>query len=49
MNYMTLSIEIFQDVSKPDQLFPFYVMRIAQNIPGLTGLALAGITSASLR
>ncbi|XP_021923924.1 sodium-coupled monocarboxylate transporter 2-like [Zootermopsis nevadensis] len=35
-------------VSRPDQLLPYYVMDIATSIPGLPGLFIAGIFSASL-
>ncbi|CAB3363589.1 Hypothetical predicted protein [Cloeon dipterum] len=36
------------DVSKPDQLFPLYVMDILGTVPGFPGLFVAGIFSAGL-
>jgi len=38
-----------QQISRSDQLLPHYVMDIASTIPGLPGLFMAGIFSASLR
>lgn len=38
-----------KQVSRNDQLLPYYVMDIAGNIPGLSGLFIAGIFSAALR
>nr|CAD7412582.1 unnamed protein product [Timema cristinae] len=35
-------------ISKPDQIVPYYVMDTAANIPGLSGLFVAGIFSAAL-
>lgn len=36
-------------VSKSDQLLPYYVMDVAVKIPGLSGLFIAGVVSAALR
>lgn len=36
-------------VSKNDQLLPYYVMDVAARIPGLSGLFIAGVVSAALR
>lgn len=36
------------DVAKYDQIFPYYVMDIARNIPGLPGLFIVGALSAAL-
>lgn len=36
------------DVEKYDQIFPFYVMDVARNIPGLPGLFIVGALSAAL-
>jgi hypothetical protein len=38
-----------QAISRSDQLLAYYVMDIASAIPGLPGLFMAGIFSASLR
>lgn len=38
-----------KQVEKYDQLLPYFIMDVAGNIPGLTGLFIAGIFSASLR
>lgn len=35
-------------VAKDDQIFPYYVMDITRNIPGLPGLFVAGVFSAAL-
>ncbi|XP_069699571.1 sodium-coupled monocarboxylate transporter 2-like [Periplaneta americana] len=35
-------------ISRPDQILPYYVMDIASSVPGLPGLFVAGIFSASL-
>lgn len=35
-------------VEKPDQIFAYYVMDVARQIPGLTGLFVAGVFSAAL-
>lgn len=36
------------DVEKYDQIFPYFVMDVARNIPGLSGLFIVGALSASL-
>lgn len=36
------------DVSKYDQIFPYYVMDVARSIPGLPGLFIVGALSAAL-
>lgn len=36
-------------VSRNDQLLPYYVMDVAGNVPGLPGLFIAGVVSAGLR
>lgn len=36
-------------VSKSDQLLPYYVMDVAIKVPGLSGLFIAGVVSAALR
>lgn len=36
------------DVEKYDQIFPYYVMDVARNIPGLPGLFIVGALSAAL-
>lgn len=36
-------------VSKSDQLLPYYVMDVSVKIPGLSGLFIAGVVSAALR
>ena len=36
-------------IQKQNQLLPFYVMEIARQIPGLSGLFISGIFSAGLR
>lgn len=36
------------DVGKYDQIFPYYVMDVARNIPGLPGLFIVGALSAAL-
>jgi hypothetical protein len=36
-------------VSRPDQLLPLLVMDVAGQIPGFTGLFVAGVFSAALR
>jgi sodium-coupled monocarboxylate transporter 8/12 len=38
-----------KQVTRNDQLLPYYVMDVAKNIPGLSGLFIAGITCAALR
>lgn len=38
-----------KQVTRNDQLLPYYVMDVARNIPGLSGLFIAGIFSAALR
>lgn len=36
-------------ISKSDQLLPYFVMRIARGIPGLSGMFISGVFSAALR
>ena len=36
------------DIKKHDQIFPYYVMDVARNIPGLPGLFIVGALSAAL-
>jgi hypothetical protein len=36
-------------VEKPGQILPYYVMDVAKNLPGLSGLFISGIFSAALR
>lgn len=36
------------DVSKYDQIFPYYVMDVSRGIPGLPGLFIVGALSAAL-
>ncbi|XP_076387575.1 sodium-coupled monocarboxylate transporter 1 isoform X2 [Megachile rotundata] len=38
----------FQRIRKPDQLLPYFVMEMAESIPGLPGLFVAGVFSAAL-
>lgn len=38
-----------QKIKKADQLLPFFVMEIADEIPGLPGIFLSGVFSAALR
>ncbi|RZC18408.1 hypothetical protein BDFB_011103, partial [Asbolus verrucosus] len=37
-----------KEITRKDQLLPYYVMDIARDIPGLSGIFIAGIFSASL-
>ncbi|RZC42929.1 hypothetical protein BDFB_013042, partial [Asbolus verrucosus] len=37
-----------KEVTRNDQLLPYYVMDVARNIPGLSGLFIAGVFSAAL-
>ncbi|XP_015189984.1 PREDICTED: sodium-coupled monocarboxylate transporter 1-like [Polistes dominula] len=39
---------VFQQIQKPDQLLPYFVMEIARSIPGLPGLFVSGVFSAAL-
>lgn len=39
----------FQQIRKADQLLPFFVMELAESVPGLPGLFVAGVFSAALR
>jgi sodium-coupled monocarboxylate transporter 8/12 len=36
-------------VTKNDQLVPYFVVDVAKDIPGLSGIFIAGIVSAGLR
>jgi sodium-coupled monocarboxylate transporter 8/12 len=36
------------DISRPDQMLPYFMMKIMGNIPGLPGLFIAGVFSGSL-
>lgn len=36
-------------IKKADQIMPYYVLDVAEEIPGLRGLFIAGLFSASLR
>lgn len=38
-----------KQVTRNDQLLPYYVLDVAKNIPGLSGLFIAGVFSAALR
>lgn len=38
-----------KEVTKGDQLLPYYVMDVASKVPGLSGLFIAGVVSAALR
>lgn len=38
-----------QQIGKSDQLLPFYVINIAENLPGLPGMFISGVFSAALR
>lgn len=38
-----------KQISKSDQLLPYYVMKIAHEIPGLAGMFISGVFSAALR
>ncbi|XP_024946270.1 sodium-coupled monocarboxylate transporter 1 [Cephus cinctus] len=37
-----------KQIRKPDQLLPYFVMEIAENVPGLPGLFVSGVFSAAL-
>lgn len=39
----------FQQIRKPDQLLPYFVMESSHAIPGLPGLFVSGVFSAALR
>lgn len=36
-------------ISKPDQLMPYFVMKITSHVPALPGIFVSGIFSAALR
>lgn len=38
-----------KQITNKDQLLPYYIMNVAENIPGLSGLFIAGIFCAALR
>lgn len=38
-----------KEISKSDQLLPYFVMKIANGIPGLAGMFISGVFSAALR
>lgn len=38
-----------KQIGKSDQLLPFYVMKIADDLPGLPGMFISGVFSAALR
>lgn len=40
---------VFQYIDSDKKLVPYYVMNVAANIPGVTGLFVSGIISAALR
>jgi hypothetical protein len=40
---------MYQAVDATDQLLPLYVLEVAGTIPGIPGLFVAGVFSASLR
>lgn len=46
--YQSCDPFIIGEIKKPDQIFPYYVMDIAQSVPGLPGLFVAGVFSAAL-
>lgn len=40
---------VTKKIQRNDQLLPYYVLNVTKNIPGLSGLFIAGVLSASLR
>lgn len=40
---------VTKQIQRNDQMLPFYVLDVAKDIPGLSGLFIAGILTASLR
>jgi hypothetical protein len=42
-------IFLMKEVAKSDQLVPFFAQQTVKNVPGLLGLFVSGLTSASMR